>query len=179
MRTWANVAYLVKPKSLNGGLVVRAAAGLSFLLEPEMEVAFVPPVSDMPRRGKVLSIDALGSDVYLVLFDTVDTIDISEGLAGCSCLVRRSDLPEGFEEFAVNPLIGFDVRDRAAGFVGTVIDVIENKAQSLLVVDARDHEVLIPLVDAIVVDINNETATITTVAPDGLLENLEELETHR
>ncbi|MEG0376686.1 MAG: ribosome maturation factor RimM [Raoultibacter sp.] len=150
---------------------MRAAAGLPFLLEPAMEVAFVPPVTDMPRRGRVLSIDDLGSDVYLVSFDTVDTIDISEALAGCSCLVRRSDLPEGFEELSVHPLIGFEVEDRAAGYVGAVIDVIDNKAQSLLVIDAGGHEVLIPLVDAIVVDIDEEASRITTVAPDGLLED--------
>ena len=39
MRTWADVAWLATAKNLDGGLVVRSASGLPFLLEEGMEVA--------------------------------------------------------------------------------------------------------------------------------------------
>ena len=170
MHTWARVVDLVKPKSLRGGLVARAASDLPFLLEPGMECAFVPPQTDMPRRGIVESITPLTHDVYLIEFDTIDSIDRAEALAGCSCLVRRSDLPVDFDRVSVHPLIGYAVADQSHGNLGTVCDVVENKAQSLLVVASGDQEILIPLVDALVVKIDDEEAVVTTAIPDGLLE---------
>lgn len=72
MRTWANVAELSKTKTLTGGLVARCAPGLPFLLEEGMEVAFVPPRHDAPRRARVLSVQDAGRDAFLVTFEGVD-----------------------------------------------------------------------------------------------------------
>ena len=65
----ANVAELSKTKTLTGGLVARCAPGLPFLLEEGMEVAFVPPRHDAPRRARVLSVQDAGRDAFLVTFE--------------------------------------------------------------------------------------------------------------
>ena len=113
MRTWANVAELSKTKTLTGGLVARCAPGLPFLLEEGMEVAFVPPRHDAPRRARVLSVQDAGRDAFLVTFEGVDSIDIAELLVGCSCLVRRADLPESALAAEADGLEGFEVAGRA------------------------------------------------------------------
>ena len=153
MRTWANVAELSKTKTLTGGLVARCAPGLPFLLEEGMEVAFVPPRHDAPRRARVLSVQDAGRDAFLVTFEGVDSIDVAELLVGCSCLVRRADLPESALAAEADGLEGFEVRDARAGFVGVVESVVENPGQFLLSVAPADggRRVLVPLVDALVV----------------------------
>ena len=115
MRTWANVAELSKTKTLTGGLVARCAPGLPFLLEEGMEVAFVPPRHDAPRRARVLSVQDAGRDAFLVTFEGVDSIDVAELLVGCSCLVRRADLPESALAAEADGLEGFEVHDAPTG----------------------------------------------------------------
>ena len=41
MRGWMSIAYLAKPKNLNGGLVARGASGLPFALRPGLTLAVV------------------------------------------------------------------------------------------------------------------------------------------
>ncbi len=170
MHEWAKLAYLVKPKGLNGGLVVRSIAGLPFLLEEGMEVAFVPPVLDAPRNARVLECRDLTDDVFLVSFSTVSTIDDAQALAGCYCLVRRECLPSNFEELAEPPLAGFEVYDEVHGLVGEIVDFLDNGAQQLLVCEGAYGEVLIPFVDAIVLDIDPEQFRVETRLPAGLID---------
>ena len=95
MRAWTDVAVLARTKNLQGGFVAQSAAGLPFLLSEGLEVAFVPPVSDAPRRARVTTVSAIDDRTAVVAFDAVEGIDAAEALVGCHCLVRRADLPEG------------------------------------------------------------------------------------
>lgn len=137
-----------------------------------MEVAFVPPQHDAPRRARVQSVQDVGKDAYLVAFDGVDSIGVAELLVGCSCLARRADLPEEALAAEADTLVGFEVHDARAGFVGAVESVVENPGQFLLSVARADggQPVLVPLVDALVVDLDEDARRIDVDLPDGLLE---------
>lgn len=201
MHTWANVAKLTETKARSGGLVARCAAGLPFLLSEGIEVAFVPPVLDAPRRGRVTAVRPLGEGEAAVTFDSVGSIDVAEQLVGCCCLVRRDELSaedrRALEEAELD-LAGFQVWDAAAGFIGMVLCVVDNPAQSLLSVSraaapdvpsgavasdalpeaaaAADSarrtspEVLIPFVDELVTCIDVEAGRIDVNVPHGLLD---------
>ncbi|WP_255467427.1 ribosome maturation factor RimM [Raoultibacter phocaeensis] len=130
----------------------------------------MPPVLDVPRRGIVIEANDLGHDVYHVVFDSVDSIDAAEALAGCSCLVRRVDLPEGFDACEEDTIVGYAVIDEVLGDIGTVVEVIDNKAQRLISVDGAMGEVLVPFVDAIVLAIDDDAETVRTRVPRGLVE---------
>lgn len=172
MRAWAKVAELTKAKTLSGGLVARCVPGPPFLLAEGTEVAFVPPQHDAPRYARVVSVRDEGRGTYFITFDCVKGIDDAERLAGCSCLVRRADLPTDALVVEPESLAGFEVYDEEAGFVGVVDEVIENPGQCLLsVVKPEGGEpVLIPLVDAFVKAFDEEASRIDLTLPDGLLE---------
>lgn len=170
MREWADVAVLAKAKNLQGGFVVRATAGLPFLLEEGMEVAFVPPVLDAPRRATVGAIEEQGLDL-IVFFEGVEDRSTAEALAGCHCLVRRADLPEGALAVGSRGLVGWSVRDEAAGFAGTVSAVIENPGQTLLELAGDDgRTALVPLVDDFVASFDEDARAIELSAPAGLFD---------
>ncbi len=172
MRTWAAVAELAKAKNLGGGLVARSAPGLPFLLSEGLEVAFVPPQHDAPRRARVESVQPEGKGGCVVHFSGVDSIHVAELLAGCTCLVRREDLPEDALVAGSDELAGFEVRDELAGLVGTVVDMVESPGQLLLSVDRGDGKdaALIPLVDAFVQEIDEDKQVISVALPEGLLD---------
>ena len=93
-------------------------------------------------------------------------------------------------------IVGFAVCDEAQGFLGRVVRIEENPAHPLLVVmreedassiqgqtfedqtnlqdsdnnNAACTEVLIPLIDAFVVDIDENACVIKVSLPDGLLD---------
>lgn len=184
MRTWVDVAVLAKTKNLQGGFVVQSAADLPFLLTEGLEVAFVPPALDAPRRARVASVQMSGEKAAMVFFDTVTSIDVAERLAGCHCLVRRADLPA--DAFLATELVwqDWDVYDATAGFLGTVSGISELPGQSLLeVADVRksamntgdassddDGIILIPLVDEFVVSVEEDKQRIQVDIPSGLLD---------
>lgn len=147
---------------------MRSAAGLPFLLEEGLEVAFVPPVLDAPRRARVREVTEQGNDV-VVFFEGVEDRTTAEMLAGCHCLVRRADLPEDALAIGSHGLVGWTARDEAAGFSGTVADVVENPGQVLLQLAGSDgRTVLVPLVDEFVAGFDEDAREIALRAPAGL-----------
>lgn len=172
MRAWVNVAELARTKTLSGGLVARSVPGLPFLLSEGLEVAFVPPRHEGPRRGIVESTKHEGKDAYLVTFEGVRDIDTAELLAGCYCLVRRADLPEDALVAVDDDLAGYEVHDACIGYVGIVEDVLENPGQTLLSVARAggSGSALIPLVDAFVTGFDDDARRIDVALPDGLLD---------
>jgi len=55
-------------------------------------------------------------------------------------------------------------------YLGEVIEVIENKAQTLLSVKGEEKEFLIPFVEEFVVDISSDSKSIIMDIPDGLID---------
>lgn len=170
MGNWANVAEFTKVKNLEGGLVVRARAGLPFLLDEGMGVNVVPPVLRLPRRIHVSKVVEQGDGRFVVYFDEIPSIDEAEKLVGHFALVSCDDLPDGWDagEWAI---AGFEVRLADGSLVGTIADVIENPAHPLLVVRRENRDdALIPLVDEFIVSVDGTDAVLVMNLPKGLLD---------
>ena len=176
MDPWVNIASLLKAKNNEGGLSVKQTEGLPFLLQPGMEVTFVPPVLRMPRCATVEQVVEMGQGRHLVYFDSVVNRTQAEKLEGHHCLVRRAMLPEGFDQQQGLGLVGFNVADEQTGVVGVVVDILENPAHPLLEVRPRlegahqAESVFIPLVEEFIAEVDPKTNTLTMRLPDGLLE---------
>ena len=176
MRPWIDVAILSKTKNLDGSFVAYSAAGLPFLLEEGMEVAFVPPQTDMPRRAVVTSVVATGDTSAIVEFDEVCDLAMAKALVGCHCLVERKLIDE--ELFAEEPRTwaGWSVVDEKFGYLGEVSEVVDNPGQVLIEVQRKSADadsgttVLIPAVDEFVLSVDVESSTIHVDIPQGLLE---------
>lgn len=179
MGSWKNIAALLNAKTKEGGLFVRPTEGLLFLLSVGMEVTFVPPILRFPRSSRVARIEQPHPGKYMVYFEDILTRNDAEKLEGHFCLVREEDLPQGYDETMGNDLLGYQVIDESLGFVGTVIRIEENPAHPLLVVEREGEirpegpgsaEVLIPLVDAFIVALDEKDHRIVVSLPEGLLD---------
>ncbi len=189
MKSWANIAVLLKAKDAEGGLFVKATKGLPFLLSEGLEVTFVPPLLHMPRSARVLRVDRTHDDRSVVYFEGITTRDHAEQLAGHYCLVRRDDVPaDAFREEST--LVGFMVEDGVYGTVGRIVRIEENPAHPLLVIAleksvygdttefseqsmvecATDNEVYIPLVEDFICHIDEENRVLHLNLPEGLLD---------
>ena len=172
MRGWMSIAYLAKPKNLNGGLVARGASGLPFALYPGLTLAVVPPQLDAPRTLTVSEVTERAENEALVFFDEVSDLSSAELLAGCELLAREEDIDAAVleEAEALPAWEGWSVHDERAGYVGEVVEVAERATQPLLTVRrAEGGEALIPLVDEFIVDVD-EDRRIDVSLPAGLLD---------
>ena len=173
MQTWSNVAKLVSVQGMKGRFVARSVRDLPFLLEEGMSVAFVPPTMHGPRHVRVKEVTHLDGDDWLVSFTGVKGRDVAEELVGSFCLVPRDQLREAVDdaEWLEVDCIGFDVVDEELGLVGTLDDVQEMPAQSLMIVSRPDGgEALIPVVDEFLLDIDEDGRVVHVKLPEGLLE---------
>lgn len=170
MRNWSDIAVLAKTRNLDGGFVVKATAGLPFLLSVGNEVAFVPPVLDMPRRGVVREVDFIDDDSALVYFDCIDNRNDATALVGSHCLVQLDDEQREIMAQAPASWAGWVVFDDDLGELGNVHDIVENPGQMLLEVEQPSGSMLlIPLVDEFIIDVNPGDQEIRTHIPAGLL----------
>lgn len=176
MHAWIDLAELVSTKNLKGGLVARSASGLPLLLSEGMELALVPPVLDAPRDVVVESLQFRSDDEAVVYFAEVTDADTAKILVGCHCLAWREDVEEELEslaegEDALPDWDGWTVFDTDAGYVGVISHVEERPLQPLLVVVGEEGaDVLIPLVDEFVLNVDEEERRLDLQCPAGLLD---------
>lgn len=110
-----------------------------------------------------------------VFFREISDRNAAESLQGAQVFMDRKDLPEILEdEFYLSDLIGARVLLQNEELVGTLVGFSSNNAQTLLEVKTiRGHVASIPLVQAIVLDIDEDQKIITIDPPEGLLEPMD------
>ncbi len=107
----------------------------------------------------------------IVELEGVKSLDDAEKFRGCSVMVDTSDLAETEDdEYYWFQLIGLMVYTSEGEYVGCVENLIDRTSQSLLVVKLGDKEFLIPMIDAVVNEVNLKDSRIVISPLSGLLD---------
>lgn len=64
---------------------------------------------------------------------------------------------------------GFSAIDKQSGVIGEITDIDESTINTLFVVEKNDQEILIPVQEEFITDINHKERTITFDLPEGLV----------
>ena len=107
--------------------------------------------------------------MYLVTFSSIDSIDLSEQLVGHYCLVKKAALPNDYDKSASYDLRGFTLKDADNTVIGSIESVEENPAHPLLVLSYEGRKVRIPLVDELLLSLDEEERVVVMDLPAGLL----------
>lgn len=196
MSRWQRIAFLANTKTLDGRLVARALTNLPFLLREGMEVYFVPPVLDAPRKAVVQEVLESTDDGSVVRFSGVDSIDLAKALVGSYCLASYEDIKEVLrdtakenqkdasteapsnldQDFSSAQVLwrGWEVYDQET-LLGTIRSVKPMPAQALLEVQRlnasqEDAPLLIPLVEEFIERVDEEVGRVIMKLPQGLLD---------
>ena len=73
-------------------------------------------------------------------------------------------------KFYFHEVIGFTMIDTNFGNVGNITAINDNTAQALFEIDRDGTEILIPMNDEFIVEVNREKKTITVETPEGLID---------
>jgi 16S rRNA processing protein RimM len=136
-------------------------------------VWFVPPPAGV--RTALLTSARTGPRGTLLTLSGVTDIDTARSLVGRELLVSSSSLPHGFfvSERVEESFDGFSVHDDAHGDLGTIVETIETGANDVWVLEGPLGEILIPVIDQVVLDVDVEQATIKVELLAGLLDEEE------
>jgi 16S rRNA processing protein RimM len=106
-----------------------------------------------------------------VKFEGVDSETDARFLQRKSLYLPAEILPElTGTSFYDHEIVGFTVIDTNFGEVGVVDEVLAYQVNPLLSIMNGKIEVLVPLIDGLVKEVNRENKTITITAPEGLIE---------
>lgn len=72
--------------------------------------------------------------------------------------------------FYFHEVIGFAVYDQEKGCIGTIAGVYENTTQPLLSVEFENKEILIPIIDQVIKQVDRENKQMHIQAPAGLID---------
>ncbi|MFD1017311.1 ribosome maturation factor RimM [Winogradskyella rapida] len=111
------------------------------------------------------------SDLLRLKFEDVDTEADADALIKTDLYLPLDLLPklEG-DKFYFHEVIGFKIKDQNFGAVGTITGINDSTAQALFEIDRDGIEILIPMNDEFIVNVDREQQTIEVKTPEGLID---------
>lgn len=106
-----------------------------------------------------------------IKFEDVLTERDAEAILGAELYLPLEFLPKlTGNQFYFHEIIGFTIVDVTKGVVGKIKAVNDATAQALFVIKVKDKEVLIPITDDFIREIDRKNKTITVSTPEGLID---------
>jgi 16S rRNA processing protein RimM len=139
----------------------RFTQGLSILIGP----------GDTTKEYRSIQSVRMKAPHLLIRLEGITTRTEAEHYVGHFLFVDRDhriQLPP--RTWFISDIIGMVVTDDQGAEIGTVTDVLTLPAHHVYVVQQGDHEILIPAIPDVVLDVDIEHKKIIIHMPDGLLE---------
>lgn len=107
----------------------------------------------------------------LFYFEDLDHIDKAQALVKKKVYMPLSKMPERDEaDFTYEDLVGFTVTDETHGELGEILEVNEYPQQFVATVLYKEKEILFPLNEDMIVEIDEDEKTLLVDLPEGLLD---------
>lgn len=110
-------------------------------------------------------------DFLRVKFEDIDSEQEADELIGSHIYLPLSMLPklEG-NKFYFHEVIGFDVVDKRLGNIGKIVSINDSTSQPLFEILFNEKEILIPMIDHFIVEVNRKDKKIILNTPEGLVD---------
>ena len=160
-----DVGYVARAHGIKGALRIRTSTDLS-----------TQRTLELGERSFAITSAQRDKDDWLVTLRGIDDRNAAEALRGTPVRVERADIVVADDELLVADLVGCRVVDAAGQPLGEVTGSFDSGAHEILEV-RRDNgkEFMLPLVDAMVTDVDLEARLIRCDPPPGLVD-LDEVE---
>lgn len=111
------------------------------------------------------------SDLLRIKFEDVSSEADAEALMKHKLYLPLSFLPKlSGNQFYFHEVIGFTVKDVHYGEVGTIVGVNDTTSQALFEIERDGKQILIPMNDDFLVEVNRKNKTIVIQTPEGLID---------
>lgn len=122
---------------------------------------------------KILGINILTDNESILKLENITSRTEAEFWCGKSLYLPLKFLPPVSKKgFYYHDIIGYKAFDEKYGELGSVEDVLGSPAQDLMQINFQDKELLIPIVDHFILEINTSEKYIKFNLPEGYIELL-------
>jgi 16S rRNA processing protein RimM len=162
------IGKIVATHGLNGTIILTHIAGKSNWIKTD-QVLFVSLNKDNRIPYYVTQFKALNDEEYHVILDEVSTVEAAKKLVGKQVYVPTEILGEAKTD---SPLlwIGFNVVDVEKGSLGELVDVSQTGHQWIGTIIYEGKEVLLPMVEPLLLEVNLRNKYLRMHLPEGLLD---------
>jgi len=109
------------------------------------------------------------SSLLRIKFEDIDSEEKANKILKIKTYLPIKDLPKlNGNKFYYHEIINFTVLDLSLGNIGKVKEVNDKTLQPIIIVDNGISEVMIPLVDDFLIEVNRVKKTLTFDLPNGL-----------
>ena len=110
-------------------------------------------------------------DILRCKVEGIDNASDAKALVGKSLFLPIELLPElKGDQFYFHEVIGFEVIDEEKGSLGKIEKVLEYPQSNLFSITKGEKEILIPINDETIVEVDREKELIKVKAPEGLVD---------
>ncbi len=162
------IGYITKTKGLKGE--VQLYFEFDAYEDLDLDVVFAN------MNGKMVPFFVESHKLYpnstgLFYFEDIDHIDKAQALLKKKMYLPLTKMPErGEDDFTYKDLKGFMVTDETHGELGEIMEVNEYPQQFVATVLYKEKEILFPLNEDIIVEIDEDEKTLSVDLPEGLLD---------
>lgn len=110
------------------------------------------------------------SELLRIKFEDVKTEAEADALIGAALYLPLTMLPKlSGNKFYYHEIIGFTAKDETFGEIGKITGVNDSTSQALFEIDSNGSEVLIPIIDHFIKEVNREDKIMLLDVPEGLI----------
>jgi 16S rRNA processing protein RimM len=160
------VGRVARPHGIRGEMKMVEGEGSSGAWRTVKEL-FLGKSPEQTKRFAVRSVR--GKDVGILALDGVDRIEEAKELRGQNVYVLAEALPP-LEEgvFYAGLLIGAEVFDRQGRRLGKLKEIFDNGAHEIYVIGSGRREILLPVVEGVVLEVDSKDGRLVVDPPPGL-----------
>ena len=163
------IGQFTRPHGYKGQVILKLN-NFSFDEIVEMEWVFVL-IDGLPVPFFIGGFSERSSDSLIVELEDINSIEKARSLLNTRVLIEKKVLKEcavlkpGFSQ-----MLGYKIIDILNGHIGHLDSIIDNPQNPLLRILKDKKEILLPLQDEFIVEINNTSKEIIVSCPSGLLD---------
>ncbi|MCD0487273.1 ribosome maturation factor RimM [Pedobacter sp. MC2016-14] len=162
------IGYITKTKGLKGELQLFFEYDAPDLLD--LDVVFVETTGKLVPYF-VSAFKLQNNSTGNFYFDDIDHIDKAQPLVKKKVYLPLNKMPDrSDEDFQYTDLKGFVVSDENHGELGEILEVNEYPQQFVATISYQGKEVLFPLNEDMIVEIDEDQKTMLVELPDGLID---------
>jgi 16S rRNA processing protein RimM len=160
--------------------VIRKSHGLNGELKVEIFDEFINTVNKrmyllIENRGAFIPYfitSVRSQNPYIIQFEAVTNSDEAKRLQGSSAFLKKQDVPEMQKKKLVprnnEKYVGYTIINETDGLELKILEIRTMPMQELFVTKSGENEILIPIVEQWILDIDRDILTIHMKLPDGL-----------
>jgi 16S rRNA processing protein RimM len=164
------VGKVVGSHGINGNLKVCSYAESETVFKPGRSILVIQ-AGQIEKRYSIQWAKPHGRSMLLSL-KGIDDRDMADGLVGAEFFIERTSLPELVKgSYYWIDLIGLSVFSTDDQYIGCIESIIPTGSNDVYVVknhDNNDHEILIPAIESVVLNIDFKNKIMRVDLPEGL-----------